>query len=173
VFADQGLHAASMADVAAQAGVAVGTLYNHFSDRDALLGALLESRRRQVMARLDAALEAGREAPFDAQLGAVFRVLLSHLEEHRAFLRIALQGEHGGLKKPNATGQAIEARFAQLVRRGLEQGALAARSEALYVMVLMGIMRAMLMRVLHDGPGAVALPPVDDVVELFMSGARG
>ena len=43
-FGQSGLNGARMDDIAARAGVSVGTLYNHFSDRDALLKALIVQR---------------------------------------------------------------------------------------------------------------------------------
>src|SRR3569832_253067 len=55
VFADQGLHAAHMGEIASRAGVSVGTLYNHFKDREALLAGLLQ-------AVMDGSLLAGIEA---------------------------------------------------------------------------------------------------------------
>ena len=58
LFADKGLANAHMNDIASRVGVAVGTLYNHFKDRDALLAALLENRRAELLARIDAFLDA-------------------------------------------------------------------------------------------------------------------
>ena len=63
VFAEDGLHGASMSRIAERAGVAVGTLYNHFKDREALFNALLDQRRAELLDELDrarAALRAGR-----------------------------------------------------------------------------------------------------------------
>src|SRR5213075_2474646 len=56
VFAEQGLHTARMEDIAATAGVSVGTLYNYFADRGALFSALLELRRVEFIGRIDEAL---------------------------------------------------------------------------------------------------------------------
>src|ERR671934_3088172 len=53
VFGAQGAGGARMEDIAARAGVAVGTLYNHFHDRDALLSELLASRREDLAGRLE------------------------------------------------------------------------------------------------------------------------
>ena len=50
VFGESGLDAATMAQIAERAGVAVGTLYNRFADRDALLEALLSERLEQGVA---------------------------------------------------------------------------------------------------------------------------
>src|SRR5690242_11278649 len=52
VFAEQGLEA-SMETIASRAGVAVGTLYNHFADRQALLFAIAEAHSTEVMRRLE------------------------------------------------------------------------------------------------------------------------
>ena len=42
VFAAKGLHDAKVEEIAARAGVSVGTVYNHFEDRDGLLQVLIE-----------------------------------------------------------------------------------------------------------------------------------
>src|SRR3954470_20293157 len=46
---------ARMEDIAARAGVAVGTVYNYFEDRRALVTALLETRTKTLLDVLDAA----------------------------------------------------------------------------------------------------------------------
>jgi AcrR family transcriptional regulator len=45
-----------MEDIAAAAGIAVGTLYNYFEDRRALIAAVLEVRTRALIDALDQAL---------------------------------------------------------------------------------------------------------------------
>ena len=50
VFADAGLHAGHMGEIAERAGVAVGTLYNHFADREALLAGLSDARYAEMLA---------------------------------------------------------------------------------------------------------------------------
>ncbi len=45
----------SIADIARQGGVAVGSVYSHFKDKDALLPALLERRFDRVVAEIDTA----------------------------------------------------------------------------------------------------------------------
>src|SRR5512140_1582670 len=69
VFASDGL-SARMESIAAHAGVAVGTLYNHFEDRKALVAALVRSRREALVARIDGALADVRGEPVSAQLRA-------------------------------------------------------------------------------------------------------
>src|SRR5919201_3557298 len=45
-FAANGVREARIEEIAARAGVSVGTVYNHFEDREALLNGLVERRRR-------------------------------------------------------------------------------------------------------------------------------
>ena len=62
--ADEASHV-RMEDIAARAGIAVGTLYNYFEDRTALIGALLDARSERLCAALDTAV--GTVAPADAE----------------------------------------------------------------------------------------------------------
>ena len=114
VFAEQGLDRASMAQIAEQAGVAVGTLYNRFKDREALLEALLSERRADLLAKLDAQMAALSEAGFREQLEGFFRTLFSHFQEHRAFLRQLFAREVGKQEKREQMSRALLERHYQM-----------------------------------------------------------
>jgi len=53
MFAERGLRGTRAADLAAAAGVSVGTLYAHFGDKDGLLEAVLRSSIDEVSAGID------------------------------------------------------------------------------------------------------------------------
>jgi TetR/AcrR family fatty acid metabolism transcriptional regulator len=55
VFSKSGFYATRMADIAKEAGVAVGTLYNYFDSREAILSDLLTLRHNQFHAKVVAA----------------------------------------------------------------------------------------------------------------------
>src|ERR1700694_3164569 len=57
VFADRGLDA-SLDQIAAHAGVGVGTVYRRFPDKDALIDALFEERIGEIAAAAQRALSA-------------------------------------------------------------------------------------------------------------------
>src|SRR4051812_14981779 len=80
-FGSQGLGGARMEDIAARAGVAVGTLYNHFNDRDALLSELIASRRHDLAVRLDDELRRSEGEAFERQHEEFVSAVLSHFEE--------------------------------------------------------------------------------------------
>src|SRR5580698_10064279 len=76
VFAEEGLQTAKVESIAARAGVSVGTVYNYFSDRKALVDAVMEHRKHELISRLDllASETAGR--PFLQRLDAVLARVL-------------------------------------------------------------------------------------------------
>lgn len=55
LFTSQGFHGTSMRDIAARAGVSLGSLYNHHETKDALFTALIESLQHDYM-RIDTPL---------------------------------------------------------------------------------------------------------------------
>src|SRR4051794_13846367 len=107
VFADAGLHAAHMGEIASRAGVSVGTLYNHFKDREALLDGLLQARREEMVGAVDEAIRASAGKPFRERLRATVLAKLGHCERHRKFVHIVLQREVGRYQQtfPQAIGK--------------------------------------------------------------------
>ena len=52
-FGRLGFHDAKMADIAAEAGVAAGTVYNYFKNKDEVFASILQRGQEQVMALQD------------------------------------------------------------------------------------------------------------------------
>jgi AcrR family transcriptional regulator len=73
VFAECGFEAARLDDVAARAGVAKGTLYLYFKDKEALFEELLRGAVSPVLEGV-AALAAMPDLPFDKALQSLFSV---------------------------------------------------------------------------------------------------
>ena len=70
VFAENGFAAARLDDVAQKAGVAKGTLYLYFPDKEALFEALLQGLVSPVLERIQA-LSADQTLPSSAALGGI------------------------------------------------------------------------------------------------------
>lgn len=163
-FAEQGIEGARIEDIAARAGIAVGTFYNYFQDRDDLLRALAEMRRETLVERLDAAEAAAKGEPWEAELLGFITALLAHLESHRRFYSILLQAETRMTPRPpfgSAMDEVYE-RAERLVRRGSRQGTLRRDDKRLFPSLLVGMLRAVLLRDRHvpeAGPlGELAAP---------------
>jgi AcrR family transcriptional regulator len=171
VFAEQGLHGASMSQIAERAGVAVGTLYNHFKDKEALLDALMVQRNRELLERMDQSLAKLAKEPFRAQLEGFVGAMLEHFEEHRNFIMILLQGEHDHERIKNEKIRAIYQRVDQLIRTGYQKKALRPELEPLCPSFLMGIVRAMLMREKYGAAPTDLRAQVAKVADFFLRGA--
>lgn len=178
VFAEKGLHAAHMNDIAARAGVAVGTLYNHFKDRDALLTALLNERRAELLAVMDEFLDQPSSGDFRADLRALVLRMGGYLEQRQRFHQILHQSEMGQnlAAYPETAASAPQmkremyVRLEKLIKRGLKQKALRPELAPYYPGLLMGILRSMKIHMTEHGTHERM--PLDEVVRFFMEGAQ-
>lgn len=171
VFADQGLHGASMAQIAEKAGVAVGTLYNHFEDRESLVDALLNQRRRELLLRLDDAHALLGKETFKKQLDGFLRALFDHFEEHRAFLRTVFLSEHGAWNTSSDLLRALYDRIEDLLKVGRREKVLKADPSHSHAVVLLGSVRAMLVREKYGAPPIDSQAAVALLAESFLDGA--
>src|SRR5690242_2509342 len=82
VFAAHGFFAAKVSEIAKEAGVADGTIYLYFKNKDDLLISLFESRMERVNAHL--AHETGKHKAPRAKLDAFIRAYLALVKEQPA-----------------------------------------------------------------------------------------
>ena len=111
VFAERGFFAAKVADVAREAGVADGTIYLYFKNKDDLLVSLFEARMEIVNRVLSEAV-AGADRP-RAQLTAFVRAYLALVVEQPTaaeVLTIELRQSTKFMREYHATG------FGELLR---------------------------------------------------------
>lgn len=118
-----GLHKASVARIAARAGVAVGNLNYHFGSRGKLLRELMASLMADLLPRLHAA-EADDHADFFERERAGLLVFLDYLRTHPAHVRLANEIR---LHEPALYRRAVAGwveRIAARIRAGIAHGAL-------------------------------------------------
>jgi len=178
VFAQKGFHGARIQDIAARARTAVGTVYNHFEDKDDVLHALLEERTEEMLEQLR--VRPGDPTSFRERLEARVGRLLAHVSEHRAFFAIA--NEHGLFAANSATpgaqghGRSLKrverfrALFRALVQEGVASGDLERIDGDALARFLGGTIRAFVLSSLAKGD-ADASEQARMVVELFLYGA--
>lgn len=178
VFADAGLHAAHMGEIAARAGVAVGTLYNHFADREALLAGLAEARFKEMLADLDGALKATADQPFGVRARALVVAMLTYYERHWKFMQIFLQGETGRYQRtyPNLVEamrhkmREVRTRVDKLIAQGVKEKVIRAELSDLAPFFLIGMLRALVMRRLYQDPSKGLVVEADRLLEVFLTG---
>jgi AcrR family transcriptional regulator len=179
VFAAEGLHAAHVEHIARKAGVAVGTLYNYYKDRDALLGALLRTRREALFAELDAAERAARDRPIREQLLAFVGAKVHFLAAHRTFFRILFEGELSRMQStyPTATDEHARSlrgffdRVELLIQRGVRSGELRGGNAELDAWLLGGMLRSVSVREFRENK-ACQPKDIEHLVDVFLAGAQ-
>lgn len=170
VFVEDGLQSAAMAKIAERAGVAVGTLYNRFKDREALVQAVLRARRAELLERLDRRIAELEPSSFHEQLYGLLFTLCQHLAQHRAFLILAFSYEFDAASKHEMMTALLE-RLDLLLKRGHRDKVLRRDPERVFAMTLLAATRATLMREAVGLPKLEPAQAAGSIVELFMKGA--
>jgi AcrR family transcriptional regulator len=121
VFAERGLDV-SLDDIAAHAGVGVGTVYRRFPDKDALIDALFEDKIDRAVALADASLEI--EDPWEG-FTTFMRGMCRMQAQDRGF-KDALLLRGPGRERVAAARERIAPRAIKLLTRAQEAGAVRA-----------------------------------------------
>ncbi len=88
VISRKGMAAATMQEIAEEAGVAKGTIYLYFRDRDELVEKTFETAMTHLSERIDAAL--GKEMSVEDKIREVISAKLAFFRENREFFRLYL-----------------------------------------------------------------------------------
>lgn len=177
VFDREGFEGARIEDVAAQAGLSTGTLYNYFDGKADLVMELQHRRMGEALVGVDAMLQ-GR-APFAEKLDRYLETFFRFSDQNRVFLAVLRDSPHL-LRTSVRTGEArvqqlrglmehILGGVGRLMQQGIDQGVLEPRDPGDLAQALLGMTRALALHRLgrEDGPeGARAL-----VRDLFLRGA--
>lgn len=88
VIARKGMAAATMQEIAEEAGVAKGTIYLYFRDRDELVEKTFESAMQQLMEQIDEWLR--RDVPVEEKIRSVIAGQHAFFAANREFFRLYL-----------------------------------------------------------------------------------
>jgi TetR/AcrR family fatty acid metabolism transcriptional regulator len=86
VIARKGMAAATMQEIAEEAGVAKGTIYLYFRDRDELVEKTFENAIRELINRTETAMATGK--PFRERLRDALMAKVAFFQENREFFRL-------------------------------------------------------------------------------------
>jgi AcrR family transcriptional regulator len=166
-----GLHKASVAGIAARAGVAVGNLHYHFGSRRALLRQLMGELVADLMPRLHA-IDADDGADFFERQRAGLLAYLAYLRANPAHVRLADEIKlHDPALYRRAVAGWVE-RMAARIRAGIAQGTLRPMDESeitAQAHFLLGA-RHFLEQMMETGGGARPEAVVDAYLALLRDG---
>ena len=93
VFAEHGFQVASVEDIAQAAEIAIGTLYKHFGNKEALFAALLGYRQEEFLTVAESCTHSDSDAR--VQLEQFVERTFRYFDDHRAAFRIYLGATNG------------------------------------------------------------------------------
>lgn len=113
ILVEEGSERLTTNHLARKAGFSIGTIYQYFPNREAIVLALIERQREQVKRRVEAVLESGRHGTAEEKIRRIVRVLHESFSLHRmperrlAQALIRLAAAQGLPTPPNIAAQAI------------------------------------------------------------------
>jgi len=162
-----------MEDIAAEAGVAIGTLYNYFSDRKALLDTILETRKEEADRVMKETVEQTKGQPIRLRLEAIFQSFFDYTMRHHAFFHSAWQQEEVRTalagKRPILT--MMKERLTEIIRESVDKQELRIEYIDLYPAVIVGLMRGILSNHALGEPLDIKPNTANLLVSLFLEGA--
>ncbi|HEX9406569.1 MAG TPA: TetR/AcrR family transcriptional regulator [Thermoanaerobaculia bacterium] len=154
VIARRGMTAATMQEIADEAGVAKGTIYLYFRDRDELVEKTFDRAITELHQRLDAALES--EGSFEQKLRAVLAAEMLFFREHREFFRLYISLRYPEGKRQKRTCPQYQTRLARVavvLEQAMERGEIRRMDPArLALFISEGISAVIIQRVIDESP---------------------
>lgn len=135
ILQDGGLAALNTNEIARRAGVSIGSLYQYFPTKEAILAEIVRRKRSSLLDGLTGAVDATRDRPFEVTLRHLIEVTLAHQTDKPAFAR-ALEYAYAALPLQRETEELndkIVVLIADLLRR---QGHRDARQSAIDVVAI-------------------------------------
>jgi AcrR family transcriptional regulator len=117
VIAQRGPQAATMQQIAAEAGIAKGTIYLYYANRDELLEKASDFAFSELLERIEAVLAEAQPLPL--LLRALVRAKIEFFDENQEFLRVYMATRY---PEAECSGEARKRRRARPQYRRYQQG---------------------------------------------------
>ena len=176
VIARRGMAAATMAEIAAEAGIAKGTIYLYFRDRDELVEKTFETAMNELMTRIDAAFDPN--GTFEENLRRTLSAKMDYFLQNREFFRLYLslrfpEGSPAQQRRQKRTCQpqyrSRVTHMAEELEKAMGRGEIRRMDPfRLALFIIEGSMALTIERVMEEAP-----PPTADDVDLIVSTIMG
>ena len=126
LFAEHGLHGATSHDIARAAGVAAGTFYLHFPDKQALFREIVYEAVRQLRERVESAFESALDSGQDPKVAvrAHAAALVEFAEANADLVRIVFGRDHGDVEVEADVLDYLAQVGADVLRRRIARGSI-------------------------------------------------
>ena len=179
VIARKGMSAATVQEIADEAGVAKGTIYLYFRDRDELIEKTFEAAIGQFMARIDAVIE--QDIPFDQKVRAIIAAKVNFFATNREFFRLYLSLRMPEAQSPAARRKHHECRpeyrervqkFAGVLKEAMDRGEIREIDPYRLALVIMEGTTAVILERLTEESSPAEEADVDFMAGLLLDGIR-
>lgn len=174
IFGQTGFHETKIADIATEAGVATGTLYNYFSSKEEIFQSIMDDGRARVAALL--AEQVSVADPL-ARLRGIVGVMFGFLEENGALFTIYMQLGANPLELKHAA-DSVDAKFHQqflaMLAGSITDAGDRMRADVpaeTLAWVFGGLMHGAITQWIYGGCQAGLSTQTDMIMELFLNGA--
>lgn len=179
VIARKGIAAATMQEIADEAGVAKGTIYLYFRDRDELVEKTFDTAMQSLFARIDAAL--AQDVPFEQKLRAILSAKFSFFEANREFFRLylSLRMPEGPAARQRRQKQHCQPqyrdrtkRFAEVIAAAIDRGEIRRTDSYKLALFIIEGSTAIILDALIEGRAGDEQGDVELISALILDGLR-
>lgn len=169
VFSRKGFYKARAEEIAQEAGVAVGTIYNYFRTKEEILLSIIKSEFEERMQLFRELLKS--DIPIPEKIRRILEEHFTHLQEHGDMAQLMMQEQFnpgpGFRTKIRDLYREMLSRVEELIREGVEKGWVRSCHPRIIAHALIGVVESIsaytLMypdaesqRALQDAPGELA-----------------
>lgn len=160
--------------IAERAGFSIGTLYQYFPNKDAILLAMAEREERRIMGRVEAVLSGADNADFEERVRLVVRTILSAFDgrfriRHRLTLAVLRSST---LATRNQAVARISARLSDNLLRRANAGEIRPMSEAAVFVMTRALVGTIRNAMIEDSPLLRTPEFEDELVRLICNFVR-
>jgi AcrR family transcriptional regulator len=178
IFAAKGFHNATVAEIAAASGFAIGTLYQFFESKEQLYAAMLTEKLDMMYAVIRTAVEKEADIVRKIELLAVSH--FRYVEENAEFCSIFVRGDYLSLSEGSAelrkrmrSDYALHVAFIEeVMRAGIRTGILKEMDPSMMAAALTGIVNSYASKWIARAEEESLINKTPFVLAIFLEGVR-
>lgn len=162
-----------MENIAERAGVAIGTLYNYFENRQVLIDTIITKRRTTAEANIRVSLEQTVGLHISARLENLFQTLLNFLERHKTVTHHTLQLKEVSVNNPGQKSMMniLNEYVLEMLQTALERNEIRSEYMDIYPLVISSYLRGIFTKVEEGKDEVIQRDLARKMAELFLLGA--